>query len=88
VIDRDQATREPQLAVLSVVAHRGGEVETAVSIARAAVNAVLPLAEEQRPLYSVLIEKALSEAARSDHPEAIANQASGAVIPPTVGNHR
>jgi hypothetical protein len=64
VIDRDQATREPQLAVLSVVAHGGGEVETAVAIARAAVHAVLPLPEEQLLLYSVLIEKALSEAAR------------------------
>jgi hypothetical protein len=56
--------REPQLAVLSVVAHGGGEVETAVSIARAAVEAVLQLPEEQRLLYSALIEKALSEAAR------------------------
>ena len=64
VTDRDRATREPQLAVLSVVAHGGGEVETAVSIARAAVDAVLPLPEEQRLLYSVLIEKALSDAAR------------------------
>jgi hypothetical protein len=64
VTDRDQAVREPQLAVLSVVAHGGGEVATAVSIARAAVNAVLSLPEEQRLLYSVLIEKALSQAAR------------------------
>jgi flagellar biosynthesis/type III secretory pathway protein FliH len=47
-----------------VVAHGGGEVETAVSIARAAVGAVLQLPEEQRLLYSALIEKALSEAAR------------------------
>jgi flagellar biosynthesis/type III secretory pathway protein FliH len=64
VTDRDQAVREPQLAVLSVVAHGGGEVETAVPIARAAVAAVMELPEEQRLLYSVLIEKALSEAAR------------------------
>jgi hypothetical protein len=64
VTDRDQAVREPQLAVLSVVAHGGGEVEAAVSIARAAVSAVLSLPEEQRLLYSVLIESALSEAAR------------------------
>ena len=35
-----------------------------MSIARAAVNAVLSLPEEQRLLYSVLIEQALSEAAR------------------------
>jgi flagellar biosynthesis/type III secretory pathway protein FliH len=64
VTDRDQALREPQLAVLSVVAHGGGEVDAAISIARAAVNAVLSLPEEQRLLYSLLIEKALSEAAR------------------------
>lgn len=64
VTDRDRAVREPQLAVLSVVAHGGGEVETAVSIARAAVGAVMQLPEEQRLLYSALIEKALSEAAR------------------------
>jgi hypothetical protein len=64
VTDRERAVREPQLAVLSVVAHGGGDVETAVSIARAAVNAVLPLPEEQRLLYSILIERALSEAAR------------------------
>jgi hypothetical protein len=64
VTDRDQAVRAPQLAVLSVVAHGGGEVETAVPIARAAVDAVLRLPEDQRLLYSVLIEKALSEAAR------------------------
>ena len=64
VTDRDRAAREPQLAVLSVVAHGGGEVETAVSIARAAVNAISSLSEEQQLLYSILIEKALSEAAR------------------------
>jgi hypothetical protein len=64
VTDRDQAVREPQLAVLSVVAHGGGEVATAVSIALAAVSAVLSLPEEQRLLYSILIEQALSEAAR------------------------
>jgi len=64
VTDRDRAAREPQLAVLSVAAHGGGEVETAVSIARAAVNAISSLSEEQQLLYSILIEKALSEAAR------------------------
>jgi hypothetical protein len=50
VTDRDQAAREPQLAVLSAVAHGDGDVATAMSIARAAIDA--------------LIEKALSEAAR------------------------
>lgn len=64
VTDHDLALREPQLAVLSVLAHGGGDVETAVSIGRAAIHAVLPLPEEQRLLYSILIEQALSEAAR------------------------
>jgi flagellar biosynthesis/type III secretory pathway protein FliH len=64
VTDRDLASREPQLAVLSVLAHGSGDVETAVSIGRAAVHAVLPLPEEQRVLYSMLIEQALSESAR------------------------
>ena len=64
VTDRDQALREPQLAVLSVVAHGKGDVATAMSIARAAIDASRPLPDEQRVLYSALIEKALSEAAR------------------------
>ena len=64
VTDPDLASREPQLAVLSVLAHGGGDVETAVPIARAAVRAVLSLPEEQRLLYSILIEQALSKAAR------------------------
>jgi hypothetical protein len=64
VTDPDQASREPQLAVLSAIAHGGGNIDVAVSIGRTAVNAVLLLPEEQRVLYSALIEKTLSEAAR------------------------
>jgi hypothetical protein len=64
VTDPDLASREPQLAVLSVLAHGGGDVETAMPIARAAVHAILALPEEQRLLYSILVEQALSEAAR------------------------
>jgi hypothetical protein len=64
VTDREQAMREPQLAVLSVVAHGDGDVDTAVSIGHAAIDALLSLPEEQQQLYSKLIEKALSEAAR------------------------
>jgi hypothetical protein len=64
VIDREQAMREPQLAVLSVVAHGDGDVATAVSIGRAAVNAALTLPDEQQLLYSKLMEAALSSAAR------------------------
>jgi len=54
----DWAMREPQLAVLSVVGHGDGDVATAMSIARAAIDAVRSLTEEQRVLFSVLIEKA------------------------------
>jgi hypothetical protein len=64
VTDPDLASREPQLAVLSVLAHGRGDVETAVPIARAAVHAVSSLPEEQQVLYWMLIEQALSEAAR------------------------
>ena len=64
VTDHDQALREPQLAVLSAVAHGRGDVATAMAIGRAAIDAARALAEEQRLLYSGLIEKALSEAAR------------------------
>jgi hypothetical protein len=64
ITDPDEASREPQLAVLSAVAHGGGDVHTAVSVARTAVTAVSQLPEEQRLLYSALIERALSIAAR------------------------
>lgn len=62
--DRARARREPQLAVLSVMAHGRGEVTTAVAIAVAAAAAVKQLPDEQRMLYSMLIEANLSEAAR------------------------
>jgi hypothetical protein len=64
VTDHDRARREPRLAVLSAVAHGHGEVDVAVSVARTAIHAVSSLPEEQRLLYSLLIEKALSRAAR------------------------
>jgi len=64
VTDPEQASHDPQLAVLSAVVHGGGEVEAAVAVARTAVQAVLSMPEEQRLLYSSLIEKALSAAAR------------------------
>jgi hypothetical protein len=62
--DPQQALREPHLSVLSAVVHGGGAVDTAASIARAAFRAIQPLPSEQRVLYSILIEKALSAAAR------------------------
>jgi len=64
VTDHDLAFREPQLAVLSTMAHGGGDVETAVPIGRAAIHAVMRLPKEQRVLYTILIEQALSETAR------------------------
>jgi hypothetical protein len=62
--DHARARREPQLAVLSVMAHGRGEVTTATAIGVAAARAVKRLPEEQRMLYSLLIEANLSEAAR------------------------
>jgi hypothetical protein len=59
-----RARREPQLAVLSVMAHGRRDVATAVPIGVAAVRAVSRLPEEQRLLYSLLIAANLSEAAR------------------------
>ena len=64
VTDHDRARREPQLAVLSVMAHGQGNVETAAAIGSAAAWAILPFPEDQRLLYSLLIESNLSEAAR------------------------
>lgn len=64
VTDHEQAHREPQLAVLSVMAHGQGDVETASAIGAAAARAILQLPEDQRQLYSLLIQSNLSEAAR------------------------
>jgi hypothetical protein len=62
--DQARARRDPQLAVLSVMAHGKGEVTTAAAIGAAAATAISRLPEEQRLLYSLLIEANLSEAAR------------------------
>src|SRR5690348_8400785 len=56
ITDRDRARREPQLTVLSVLAHGQADVETATAIGGAAAWAILPFPEEQRLLYSLLIE--------------------------------
>lgn len=64
VTDRRRARREPQLAMLSVMAHGRGEVATAAAIGSAALRAITPFPKEQRLLYSLLIEASLSEAAR------------------------
>lgn len=73
VTDADRAAREPELAVLSLMAHGRDDTETAVSIALAAGSAVQFLSDEQRVLYLALIESALSDAAKKAfemHPQA------------------
>lgn len=64
VTDHELARREPQLAVLSVIAHGQGDVETAMAIADAATTAISQLPEDQRLLYSLLVQSNLSAAAR------------------------
>lgn len=64
VTDSARAEREPQLAMLSVMAHGQGDVETAAAIGAAAAKAILQFPEDQRLLYSLLIDSNLSEAAR------------------------
>lgn len=64
VTDRRLARREPQFAMLSVMAHGRGEVGTAAAIGSAAAQAIRRFPEEQRLLYSLLIQANLSKAAR------------------------
>lgn len=64
VTDRRLARREPQLAMLSVMAHGRGDVKTAAAIGGAAARAISRFPEEQRLLYSLLIQANLSKAAR------------------------
>ncbi len=62
--DVEQAMADPQLAVLSAVAHGADDVDTAVQIARAAAAATSQLPEDQQLVYSSLVRRALSDAAR------------------------
>jgi hypothetical protein len=64
VTQRDRARRAPQLAVLSVMAHGRGEVGTATAIGTAAVRAISRFPDDERLLYSLLIDSNLSKAAR------------------------
>ena len=64
ITDIEDAARAPELAVLSVMAHGYGDPTRAASIASAATSAIFPLPAERRMVYSLLIEAALSEAAR------------------------
>lgn len=64
VTDEVQARGEPQLAVLSAMAHGQDNVETAMAIVSAATTAISELPEDRRLLYSLLIASNLSTAAR------------------------
>jgi hypothetical protein len=64
VTEPDKAKQMPELAVLSVMAHGKGDVQTAVKIALNASSAFSDLDEDSRTLYCDLIEVALGEAAR------------------------
>jgi hypothetical protein len=64
VTDGEKARRFPELAVLSVMAHGQGDVQTAVNIARVAAAAAADLASDSQALYLDLIESALGGAAR------------------------
>lgn len=63
--DADHGKYDPQLAVLSAIAHGRGDLDTAVQIGRVAYGAVSTLSDDnQRLLYSALITRSLSDAAR------------------------
>jgi hypothetical protein len=64
ITDPEQARREPELAVLSVMAHGKGDTQTAVLIALAAAASLDNVPDDHRMLYLALIESALSDAAR------------------------
>ena len=63
VDDVTLAERDPELAVLSVMAH--GQDPNAEMLGRAALLATLQLSDERQVLYSDLVFAALSEAART-----------------------
>lgn len=64
VTDEQEARAAPELAVLSAVAHGGGNPETAVQVALAALRGCVDLEDERSVLYSDFVRSALSEAAR------------------------
>jgi hypothetical protein len=64
VSDPAVAAGDPELAVLSAMAHGGEEPKTAAQIAFAGLIASLGLEDERALLYSDLIRTSLSDAAR------------------------
>jgi hypothetical protein len=67
------AVRDPELAVLSAMAHGGGEPGVAVEIALAALAAAAGLDEDRALLYSDLVRVSLGEAARAAFEDLMAN---------------
>ena len=69
VTDHARAEADPELALLSVMAHGRGDVDRAVQVALAAVAGARHIPDhELSVLYSDLINAALSEAARKAFP--------------------
>ncbi len=65
ITDAERATRDPYLAMLSVVAHGQGDQDVALAIATATAEAIRRLPkEDQRLLYWFIILNSLGEAAR------------------------
>ncbi len=62
--DLEKAKAYPELAVMAVMAHGRGEVQTAVNLATLAAQAAQGLDADMQALYLDLIEAALGEAAR------------------------
>jgi hypothetical protein len=73
VIEQERADADPELSVLSAMAHGAGDVETAVKIALAGITACAGLPDERALVYSDLIRASLSEAARKAFEELMAN---------------
>jgi hypothetical protein len=65
ITDAERATRDPYLAMLSVMAHGQGDQDVALSIATATAEAIRTLPrQDQRLLYWFIILSSLGEAAR------------------------
>lgn len=59
------ARRDPELAVLSAIAHGKAPVEVSLPVARAALSAITSADPERAALYSDLVMAGLGEAART-----------------------
>lgn len=64
ITDTVQAVTEPELALLSALAHARDETETAVAVTRAALLGIASIPAEQQVLYFHLLRAAVSHAAR------------------------